>query len=258
MTLGALEDLVAHINAAFIPLWTEHDPRIPPHGRVTDAAIRRRADGEYEVTATLETFEAEDDDSLMPDGKEMIRHAASVNGLTILYGWEHQNTGDQADIDAIAEVLRSKPSYHAKKAADPINIVTIAGAFILGGIASGFLKEIGSDGWKLLKTKLASLLSRDRRSNERLLSFQLEVEIDGQLVDINVIHTNPTSTDIDEFLESGLAELDKIIPIYLENQVGIRRLVFEAKGKDLQVNFAVRKDCRPLVLTNSPPARDEP
>lgn len=252
LSLEALEDLAGRLNSAYLPLWTEHDPRIPPHGRVTNAVVRLREDGEHEVAATLEIFEPGDNTEVGPDAKEMIRRTREYKGLEVSFGIEHRTDEDQEDLASIASLFRTTPTYHAKKASDPISILTIAGTFILGGIAGGFVKEIGSDGWKLLRGKLASLMSRKRGESDRLLVFHLEVEIHGALVDIEVIQTNPGAEDIDHFLADGLAELDRVIPIYLEYQRDVRRLVFESKGKDLTAKFAVRRDCRPLLASELP------
>ena len=51
VTLAALEDMVEQVKAAYIPMFIEHDPRIPPQGRVTSAEITPRGDGEFAIDA---------------------------------------------------------------------------------------------------------------------------------------------------------------------------------------------------------------
>jgi hypothetical protein len=248
LTREALENLVESISRSFVPIGIEHDPRIPPFGRIASGFVRQREDGEYEAVATMELFEEEDEPTSATEEREIVIRRRGHNGLHISHDWSHRFPEDQADIDAIAEVFRNPSQYDFKKAAEPISVITIAGAFVLGGIASGFLKEIGSDGWKLVKPRLAALFSRPKEEKgEQLLSFNVLVEVEGVPIEIDIIHTNPSADDVSEFLEKGLTTIDAVLPIYIENAKDIRRLVFEAKGKDIEVKFAVRKDCRPLA-----------
>lgn len=248
LTRDALESLVGSISKSLIPINIEHDPRIPPIGRIVSGFVREREDNEYEAVAVMELFGEDDEPISSEDKREVVVKIYQQGPLHIFHDWAHRSPDDQCDIVAISRVFGTEPKYEVKKAADPIGLITIAGAFVLGGIASGFLKEIDSDGWKMVKPHLSSLFSRQRKDNgERLLSFSVTVEVDGIPIEINIIHTKPSADEISDFLDNGLAVLDSVLPIYLENAKDIRRLVFEAKGKDLQVKFAVGKDCRPLA-----------
>jgi hypothetical protein len=248
LPMEALTALVDTVSSGYIPIWIEHDPRIAPVGRIAEAAVRKREDGEFEVTAVLEVFDESDAQDFSADPRELVRWSHSNGGLTFAYDWTHQRPEDKADIEAVSQIFGTRARYQAKKAAEPISLLIVAGSFVLGGIAAGFLKEIGSDGWKLVKDRIFALLSRERRvTEERLLSFQVDLQIGGSAVEVEIIHTNPSREDIGEFIERGLTELDALLPFYLKNAQDIRRLVFEAKGKDLKLKFAVRTDCRALV-----------
>ena len=248
LTRDALESLVESMSKSLIPVNIEHDPRIPPVGRITSGFVRQREDGEFEAIAVMELFDDVVEPMSPEDEREIVIRTNQHGPFHIWHDWAHRSSEDQRDIFAISQVFGTEAKYEMKKAADPIGLITIAGAFVLGGIASGFLKEIGSDGWKIVKSRLTSLFSRERQDKgERLLSFSITVEVGGTPIEIDIIHTKPSADEISEFLDEGLAVLDSVLPIYLENAKDIRRLVFEAKGKDLQVKFAVRKDCRPLA-----------
>jgi hypothetical protein len=148
--------------------------------------------------------------------------------LTISSDWTHRHEEDQHDIAAIAAILGNKPIYDVKKAAEPISIITVAGAFVLGGIAAGFLNQIGVDAWTYIKERLARLFARkDRRKGEQLLVFSALIEAEGRKVGIEIVLSNPTPEHIEQFLDTGLQTIDLVLPIYLRNSPDLRRLTEE-------------------------------
>jgi hypothetical protein len=247
MSREAIESLAESFSRSYIPVGVEHDPRIPPRGRISSGFVRERPDGEYEAIAIMELFDGEDESESASDLRELAIMAHESAGLTVSYDWTHRFEQDQSDIREIAKVFGTAPVYDLKKAADPISIITIAGAFVLGGIATGFLGQIGIDGWNLVKKKLTDLFSRtENRKGEQLLVFSALVKSNSVHVEVETVLTNPTPQDVDRFLASGLQVLDEVLPIYLQESPELRRLVFEAKGECIDLNYTVRKDGRPL------------
>lgn len=250
MSREALGSLIDSISHSYIPIGIEHDPRIPPQGRIAAGLVRETPDGEYEAVAIIEMFNDDDDLSDSNDPREIVIRAHRENGLTISHDWTHRHESDQEDIAEIAAILGNRPLYEVKKAAEPISIITIGGAFVLGGIATGFLGQIGVDAWTFIKDKLARLFSRkEHRKGEQLLVFSALVEAEEQKVEVEIVLSDPSPEQIDQFLKTGLQTIDMILPIYLRNSPDIRRLTFEASGSKLELKFAVRKDCSPLVPT---------
>lgn len=250
MSIEALHQLATSVSDSFIPIGVEHDPRVAPLGRLESAFVRERPDGEHEVVAVMDFFE--DSDEPIDEGEKreitLVRHLDA--GITISSDWTHRGDEDKEDIDEIAKVLKTNPVYAIKKAADPISIITLAGAFVLGGIASGFFGQVGSDGWNLIKEKLSRIFSRKEiRSGEQLFTFRAMIEREGYSVEIELIVSNPSIEEIDSMLNVGLKKLDIALPTYLANTPDIRRLVFEMKGDDLHLLFGVKKDCRPVSAT---------
>lgn len=248
MSREALDSLADAVARAYIPIGIEHDPRVAPQGRLASAVVRERADGEFEVAAVMEVFEGDDDLQLEHSHREIVLHKHDTAGITIAYDWTHRSEGDQADIRSIAALLGTSARYDLKKAADPISVITLAGAFLLGGISAGFLGQIGADSWNAIKPKLGSLFSR-KRKGEQLFVVTASLEVNGIFVEVQAILTNPTLSDIETLMSTGLKTLDKVVPIYLQNAPDIRRLVFEVDDGNLRLSFAVRKDCRPLAPT---------
>lgn len=250
LTREALDSLVNSISTSYIPIGIEHDPRIPPQGRVDSGFVRQTSSGEFEAIAIMEIFETADEPSTLEEKREIILPVHRVNGLTVSYDWTHRSKEDQEDIKEIAAVLKNNPVYDVKKSADPISIIQLTGAFVLGGIAKGFVEQIGADGWNLIKKKLNDIFSRKKnRQGDQLFVFIALIERSSSKTEVEVILTNPSIKDMDVFLVSGLQTLDKVVCFYLDNAPDIRRLVFEIRAQELELKFAVRKDCYPLTPT---------
>ncbi len=66
--VSALEGMVESLNRSYLPVGVEHDPRVPPIGRVISAEVRKRDDGEFEVAAEIEMFEPGDRVSFVEEG----------------------------------------------------------------------------------------------------------------------------------------------------------------------------------------------
>lgn len=251
LTPEAIRQLSESVNSRLIPIGTEHDPRIPPQGRLRSCFVRERPDGELEAVAEMEFFET-GQEPLPAADREIPIHSATDEKLVISYDWTHRDPSDRNDIDAIAQLLGTRPAYEAKKAADPISIISLTGAFVLGGIASGLFNKIGSDIWDSLKPRLLRLTSKtETRKGDQLVIFRTLVEIDGSTREIETILTNPTVEQIELFLRQGASVLDKVLPIYTQGAPELKRLVFEYHDGEIQVRFGVLTDCRPVTPTLS-------
>ena len=145
ISVEALRDLVEQIKNNYIPMGTEHDPRIPPRGRFVSARIVTLEDGEYGVEGIGEIFEPGDSFELRNDGREIPLLRQEDGNLHIAFDRSYRDQEDQDIINEIARLFASKPQEQIKKALEPISILIIGGVFVLGGIASGFLGNVGAD-----------------------------------------------------------------------------------------------------------------
>lgn len=252
-TREGLESLVAGIADHYVPLTVEHDPRIPPQGRIVSGAVRQLPDGEFEAAATCEIFDDKDNAGAPDDGRELIIERYAEQGLTVSYGWPHRSAQDQADIDEIARTLGNPAHYRVKKSLDPISVIVIGGSVVLGGLCKGFLEAAGADAWELVKRRLTRLTAKTKEHNgERLLVFTAVVDSDHGRIEVDTILTNPTLLDIELFLEVSTRVLDHDVPLLFEANPQVRKLVFESSRGDLSLKYAVRKDCVPLVPGRKP------
>jgi hypothetical protein len=153
--------------------------------------------------------------------------------------------------------LGSKPQQEIKKSLEPLSILAIGGAFILGGIANGFLGKIGSDAYDSIKSKITELFQKKakEKKHEALLVFSFLISVDEYHIEVETILTNPTSEDIDNFLKSGLHQLDSLVLEYFDKNAGLRRITTRYENKELHLIFGVRKDAVPMFPEEDYPSK---
>lgn len=248
ITLEGLEDFVRLTNQQYTPIGVEHDPRIPPIGRVLSAYIVPLEDGEYAADGIAEIFEKAEDIEFRDDGREIpIREFDEQ--LHISPDNSYQSPDDQQLLEEMRSLVDGDISYQIKKAVDPISLLIIAASFVAGGIATGFLGKIGEDAWDHFKKKLNELMSRKRKEDgDRLLEFDFTVRDEDQLLSLQTILTNPSENDITRFLQTGLKQLDERTPRFFKHTHYLRKVVLEYKDGQLHVVFGLRKDGVPLSI----------
>jgi len=247
---SALASMVDQLETEVIPMWIEHDPRIPPHGRLIDAEVRERKDGEHELVGCVEVYEDEDlkGETQIPllDQTISIGLDEDESGEVIFYNRTFEGEADQRDINEIVEALDAEATREEKRSFELLPVLKIAGKYALGAIATGFLGKIGADAYDVLKGKVEELTGRKSdESDECLLVFNPVVEVDGRLVEVKVILTNPSDEDIEAFFDEGLRKLDQILPEHITDN-SVKRIVYEFEGQEIELKFGVRKDAVPL------------
>jgi hypothetical protein len=246
LTREFLESLARRVNTNAIPLGVEHDPRIPPIGRITSARVTTLEDGAFAVEAEAEVFEPGDNPPLI-GGREIPLRVPLEHHLQVSYDRSFYDEESQRLINEIAALFKSDPVREEKKALDPVTILTIVGAFTLGGVASGFLNKIGSDLLDAVKKKITETIDGKRKTAEEvLLVFAFCVAMEDHPVEIDVILTNPSPADIAAFLTTGLLEVDTMIAAKAANE-DIRKVVCAYSAGELNLMFAVRRDGVPLL-----------
>jgi hypothetical protein len=248
MMVSALESALSHIDRTFVPVGVEHDPRIPPQGRLVRASIRQLDDGEYALEGEFELFEPGDP---LPFDAESARELPirrfPESKLVIEYDRQLRSSADQQDIAEIGRVFGIRPEEEIKKSVDPLAVLTIGGAFILGGIASGFLSRLGEDGYDILKARLRSLFRRrDEVPEESLLRFVFVVRDGDREVEVELIVSRPDDETLERLLDRELAVIDSMMPALLSSDDTIKRFVFEHSDGRSTLKFAVRRDAVPM------------
>lgn len=179
------------------------------------------------------------------DGRVIPLPKTDQPRLSIVYDRSFSDENSQKMITEASSILGSNPAMQMKKAVEPVSILILTGVFIAGGIAKGFLNKIGSDAAALFIQKIKAILKRSSRPSEQLFCFQAYLDA-GSMIEVEVIMTNPSDEDIDDFMTYGLEKLDQIVPKYLNTDMSLRRMVLEFKRKELILIFGVRDDAVPL------------
>lgn len=250
MSVEVLKKMVEQINSGYSSSGIEHDPRIPPVGRVESASLIKLDDGEYAVEATMGIFEPESKVPFNPDDpKELRVRRHTSEYLGIAYDRAYYDEGSQLLINEINSIFKSgeNPKVDIKKSLEPISILTITGSFVVGGIALGFMRKVGADSWDLFKNKIKALFKKNT-AKERLLSLDTTIEKEGYSINVEIILSDPNSEAIDYFLEHGIKEVDGWVKEYFHYEQGMRRLVFEYKDNKIHTKFAVLKGGEPVAL----------
>ena len=239
-----LKDMVENIKEKYVRVGVEHDPRIPPLGRIVDANIFKMEDGEYAVEAVMEIFEKDDLFIPIDNKKKMISHQNELNHLLIRYDRSFREEDNLRIVNEIAGIFNSKPVEEVKKALDPLSILIISGGFILTSIAAGFFGKFGSDLFDSFKNKLKQLYKR-KSSQEQLLIFEFTIYSQGNIT-VSIILTNPDDLVIDSFFSDGLNKLEKLLPHYFDHEFAISEIFLKYNNGKLEVTYGIRKDGIPI------------
>jgi hypothetical protein len=241
-----LEKMVAQINTGYMPLWHEHDPRVPPMGRVAKAYLQEESHGETSVIGEIELFEPHENIPYDPSRRMFIESAPQA-GLQLSFDRSYRDPISQALIQDISDIFGNAAQASLKKAFEPVSILELVGSFVLGGISAGFLKEIGADSYKLLKEKIKLLLARRKEKKKAyVFRFVAIISLDQREVEVDLLVSSPSIDALERLFHSHLAAADKSLLDLLPRHPEIQRVVFDASGPKLQFQYAVRSDAVPF------------
>ncbi|MEN6370058.1 MAG: hypothetical protein ABFD77_10255 [Thermotogota bacterium] len=260
LALSGLEAMVRQIDAQHIPVGVEHDPRIPPAGRIASAELVELTDGDYAVDGVIEVFEAGDRPALETAKGCMPLQLTPSGKFAVLFDRGFRDEESRALVDAVGTALGVQPRPYIKKSLDPISVLTIGVGFALGAVATGFLRQLGEDSYATLKGRLAELFARQtgRREGTSILSLDVTVEKDGKRMVIQVLAENPGKGEIDALLGDGLAQVDAISERFFATAEDVPKLVCRLQDGRVTPTFGVRRDCVPLSPADNPSEEGTP
>ena len=202
----------------------------------------------------IELFEDQIAPSAPDDSREIRIKSFERERLLISFDRNFRGADDQELLSNLAKAVDAKLEEEFKKAFDPISILAIGGAFVLGSIAKGFLSKLGSDGYEVLKEALQRLFAKPKEGEkDRLLVLEFEVERHGERIIVEVIASNPTAEEIESLLSLELERLDQLVTSGFRPEAGLRKLVYELEKDGITLKFGVRRDCVPLVPKDRKP-----
>jgi hypothetical protein len=240
LTVGALVKNAEDANKAYYPLGLNHDPRIPPIGRIIRSAVVPREQGHAALEVVAEQFEEGDTFDLGSTPKRLAPYLFRTEPEII----RDANFDDPQSIRAITELasaLGLRTRKHTKKALAPLSVLIVTAT---SWIAAGFLKGMGSDLYMLAKKSLTALMKR-RGGRTQVLVFQFETAYEGRTVQVEVCSTNPTKADVERFLDMNECEVNARLKS-LFSQHEVVRVVGEFSDGVLVPKFALRADGVPF------------
>lgn len=251
-----LDDLKQHLDTidhAILPVYSVHDPRIPPIGRVISGSITGLEDGEFALDVNVELFS---EDFIPKSGTSGDKRVAILHKPREKFGiWcttiptTPEKTGY---LQEICTLLGTRISYRSSNGILqeelPIMVIGI-GMLPFGYIADTISRRLDRDQVHGLKEKITQLFSKtDENLPESLLIFDLDV-VDKQkrsLV-IEVIMTNPQGKDIESFFSGGLGELDRILPPYYLSRLRPKKIVMNYCNDRFSVLYAIQEKGIPMI-----------
>lgn len=253
--LSALEGIVEQLNQHYLPVGVEHDPRVPPLGRVISAELRPRDDREFEVAAQIEVFEPGDRITFGSESRRTIVRYNEGDEIAVIDDRSLSDPDDQTILAELRSILDARTETEAKKAFEPITVLTIAATLIGPKLIDGFLGQIGGDAWSATKDKLKSLFRRKRNSPAQLLDFAATIEVAGERRLVEVILSDPGDADLDAFQREVVDEAVRAVVASIGESPYLVRFVFSYSRKDgLRARFAVATNGAPILFDLEPQA----
>ena len=243
ITREALEDMAEQTSRRCIPLMYEHDPRVPPLGRMLSAEVIRLPDGHHALVATTEVFEPGD---VAPpfDGGPSVELGKLADGITLVVDRSHL---DESTREVLAELATQGVTIelYGKKSLEPISVLVLAFAII----AHGFFKKMGADLWDAVRdadwsavwTRVRKLLSHRRRTgNEFLFVLELRLRDDPHPLALSIILDSPTDEELDDFMVTGEPLIREMIPHILALGDQVTKAVVRYGCGELQPGYVIR------------------
>lgn len=246
-TKGSLESAAKQMRGRYIPLLWDHDV-LHPLGRVSGASLRQAPDGEWELIQTFEQLEPSDRVLAKDPALEFVPPRPERDAVTVVVGPEFMRSPEsKALVTEIAEVCGHPVGFQGRRSLEPPDLVKITGLFVLGQVASGFLQQLGVDGYSKLKGAIHRLFeTRHRPDGQRRLEVDLFFEKQG--VEVILVQAAPTQQGIEDALGRGLTELDAILPELIAANPDVRRVVAECTEAGVRICYIVGADCLPIAV----------
>ena len=253
VTLDDLKRHLATIDHVIIPVYSYHDPRQPPIGRVVSGNIIGLEDGEYALDVNVELF---DQDFIPASGVTVDKRVAIVNRPDGKFGiWcdmstlTPEKTGILREISKILETRISSRSGTGILQEGLATLIIGIGMLPFGYIADTFSRRLGSENVHLLAGKLTLMYTIPGEDpTDSLLIFDLDVtDRQQRSLLIEVIMTNPSVKDIETLLSGGLSELDRILPPFYLSRLQPKKIVMNYCDGRFRVLYAIQEQGIPLI-----------
>ena len=251
-----LDDLKRHLDIighVIIPVYSVHDPRQPPIGRVVSGLIVGLEDGEYALDVNVELF---DPDFIPECGTSIDKRVVIVNKPDGKFGiWcdmtslTPEKTEFLQDISKILGTRISSGSSTGILQEELPTLVIGIGMLPFGYIADTFSRWLDLEKVQQLTGTLTRIyLPAGDPPPDSLLIFDLDVtDRQQRSLLIEVIMTNPSQNDIESFFKWGLGELDRILPPFYLSRLHPKKIVMNYNDGMFRVLYAIQEQGIPMI-----------
>jgi hypothetical protein len=250
-----LRQIVESRAGVYVLATYEHDIRVPPIGRCARSELQMLDNGRLAVVVETEVFEESDQPGqLIGDGREVILPYQRLQGVKLSLD---RADATHPDGKELCEGIRSAipaatVELASKKNLEPISVLAIAfGTYVLGSISSGYLKEIGKDGWIATKAAWAKYFGNAPRK-DRLFDLVFVVRDGDRECELHVVAMNPSPAVTEQMLTKVASMLDSKLHTMLIREHRVSRLVFDFQGDELCLRYGINADAVPFPLSALP------
>ena len=248
LTREALQSLAGQVKGRYVPINVNHDIRHPPIGRITSAEVVQLPDGESALLGIGQLFEESDTlEFLIGDGRKMKIRDRDVGTISVFYDRAFLDEEGQELISELSKISSEEPTPTFKKALEPVQVLLIAaGVFVIGSIAQGFFKKVGSELYDKLRDTLIKYYRRKTRPDQ-IIDFCFSTRQGKKVFEVHVLIDNPSISELNDLFASGFNEVDSLLTsLPRDEKMDIAQLVFQYKKGKLLALYAVRSDSVPL------------
>lgn len=239
-----LENLKALHDRYIFPVGVQQDPRIVPQGRIISAEVVSSGENEFFLQGEVEWFDTALQDLTNIDHKEI--RTRKFGEPTILYDSHFDSQENQEIIYELSVLLKGRSEKERKNANPFLSVLSIAATFPFGGIYKAFHKQFDRSGLKTFRVSLHHLMKRKTKAEERIFSFIASMAYGNQIIQAEILLTNPEPRTINRFFNKSLKRFDSIFQKHFQVGKGIRKMVYAYEKDDFNFLFALRKDGIPL------------
>jgi len=251
-----LDDLKQHldtINHVIIPVYSVHDPRQPPIGRVISGIIVGLDGGGYALDVNVELFGPDFiPKSRNSDDKRVVMVNRPRGKFGIWCNMISTTPEKTALFQEISNILGTPVVYQScpemLQEELPIMIIGI-GKLPFGYIAGTFSRRLGCEKVHQLEEKVSLLFkSPGKNLPDSLLVVDLDVtDKQKRSLVIEVIMTHPPGNDVRSFFSGGFDELDRVLPPYFLSRLHPKKIVMNYSDGRFRVLYAIQKQGIPMI-----------
>jgi hypothetical protein len=246
-----LNEMLRNFRDQIIPYIQNHDPRIPPVGRMIDAKMVELEDGHKGINALIEFFDTPDCDPIIANRE--VRIQSHESGKVLLCP-DITFKDEESSILELSKTLGSEISFKIKKSSEPLSYLTlevyleIGAAVAIAAFFRGYFTKMGEDAWRKSKELFKKLLKHPK-GKERffVLDLTLSPVSDNRNFQVRIVVDDPV-TDLELLFEKGMEKFEKtILPSLVKDREKITYFIYLFKNGEFKFSHAISRNGMAMV-----------